>query len=101
MGNPVSTPRGNNVDHPLTLAPFVRCRRAGEGVSSEEFEALQQQNCAMREALDSARQELLDVYKQVGRGGGCGGACRGGGGGGLCSLKTICVKVDTGKEGGG
>ncbi|KAL4444954.1 hypothetical protein ABPG77_004004 [Micractinium sp. CCAP 211/92] len=38
---------------------------SGEGVSSEEFEALQQQNCAMREALDSARQELLDVYKQL------------------------------------
>ena len=37
------------------------------GLSSEDAEVLQQQNGALREALDSARQELFEVYKQVGR----------------------------------
>ncbi|KAI7835772.1 hypothetical protein COHA_010350 [Chlorella ohadii] len=35
------------------------------GLSSEEAEELQQQNEALREALEGARQELLEVYKQV------------------------------------
>jgi len=36
------------------------------GISSEDAEALQQQNAVLKEALDSARQELFEVYKQVG-----------------------------------
>lgn len=38
---------------------------AGLGISSEDAEALQQQNAVLREALDAARQELLEVYKQA------------------------------------
>lgn len=36
------------------------------GANSEEVDALQQQNVALKEALDGARQELFEVYKQVG-----------------------------------
>jgi hypothetical protein len=36
------------------------------GLSPEDAEALQQQNAALREALEGARQELFEVYKQVG-----------------------------------
>lgn len=47
----------------LTCAPGPSCNVPG--VSSEEFEELQQQNDALREALEGARQELLDAYKQA------------------------------------
>ena len=39
--------------------------RAVSGMSSEEVDALQQQNAALKDALDASRQELFDVYKQV------------------------------------
>ena len=39
--------------------------RAVLGMSSEDAEALQQQNAALRDALDTARQELFEVYKQA------------------------------------
>ncbi|KAL4448019.1 hypothetical protein ABPG75_005238 [Micractinium tetrahymenae] len=35
------------------------------GSGNEDLEALQQQNNVMKEALDSARQELFEVYKQL------------------------------------
>ena len=41
--------------------------RAVLGISSEDAEVLQQQNAALKDALDTARQELFEVYKQASR----------------------------------
>lgn len=40
-------------------------RGAEGGISAEDAEALQQQNAALRETLEGARQELQDAYKQA------------------------------------
>lgn len=70
---------------PVSLPVTVAC--AGTCVSSEEHEALLQQNSAMREALDSARQELFDVYKQAG------------GRGGVKLWRCCCVGAEWGEVG--
>lgn len=45
--------------------PCTHAITAAGGLSSEEAEELQQENAGLREALEGARQELQEAYKQV------------------------------------
>ena len=66
----------HSVSSPGTPTSLDRIHCAGVAAAAlEEVEGLTQQNAALREALEAARQELFDAYKQVG---GLGGRASGG-----------------------